>query len=206
MHTLRGVGFGAAIAFLSTTAFAQNWLLTIQDKDQGTGINVVNGLQGATASLYGSIDNLSGTPSSDDGAGNPAPPTVLDFAGFGFIQRPGQADLGSRYAPDPRIPGYPQVNGSPNGMDPGSISTTPLGAFDLTGLLPGIYQEDFIASAFPDDINSTILFGDITGTLSINVLGPSVTPEPSDTTFSLAVVCASLFTIYRIKRKRVWVA
>jgi hypothetical protein len=200
--TLRLFGLMVAIASLPGTSAAQNWLLTIQDRSQGTAINQVNGLQGGTATVYGSIDNLTGTSISDDGTGNPVPTTLLDFAGFGFVLGPGQTDLGSRYLADPRAPGFPQVNGSPNGIDPGSIPFTSLGAFDLTGLLPGIYQEDIVASAYPDDINSNVPFGDITGTLTLNVVAQSNTPEPSGSFVVTISIVLSALLMARSKRKR----
>ena len=56
----------------------------------------------------------------------------------------------------------------------------PLGTFDLSGLAPGTYQEDFTATACPDDINSTVPFGDINGPLTLKV---SAAPVPEVNTW-----------------------
>ena len=168
------------LCVLCCSAGAQNWSIVIRDNALSTPSNQVNGVAGGTAALYATLFNFTGTPVSNDGMGNPAPATSLDFAGFGFTLFPGQTDLESLFTPDPRIPGYPRVDGSPDGSTPGSSGYVVLGTFDLSGLTPGTYEEDFTAGAFPTDINSPIVFEDFTGTLTLNVIAPAAnnTPEP----------------------------
>jgi len=160
----------------SSAAFGQNWSLVIRDISANTPTNQVNGTSGATATLFGTIFNNTGTPFSDDGTGMAAPATLLDFAGFGFTLNPGQYDIGSLFVPDARIPGWPNVDGSMDGSTPGTSGYVSFGSFDLSGLAPGTYEEDFEAGAYPDDINSTIPFDPIHGTLQINVQ-PAGTPH-----------------------------
>jgi hypothetical protein len=168
----------AALVLSVASARAQNWILVIRDNALNTPSNQVNGITGGTAELFATIFNTTGTPVSDDGTGSPAPSTLLDFAGFGFTLNPGQTDLESLFTPDPRIPFWPQVEGSADGSTPGSSGYVVLGTFDLTGLSPGTYEEDFTAGAFPDDFNSTVPFDDIRGTLVLNVSAPASVPEP----------------------------
>lgn len=182
-------------------AQANNWLLTIQDMTQGTPIQQVNGTSGGTAQLYATILNFTGTASSDDGTGNPAIATTLDFAGFGFTLSPGETDLGSLFNPDPQDPGYPSVAGSQDGITPGSSGTVSLGWFDVASLAPGTYSEDFSASAYADDINSTIPFADVTGTMNLVVSPPSV-PEASPI-LSCALLVACWAVIILNKRRSV---
>ena len=87
------------LALSTAPARAQNWSVAIVDNAANTNANQVNGVAGGTATLYGTIFNFTGTPSSDDGTGTstPAAATVLDFGGFGFIQNSGQYDLGSLF-------------------------------------------------------------------------------------------------------------
>ena len=164
-----------ALCGLMGKAQAQNWSFVIQDNAAGTHVNQVNGITGGTATLYATTFNFTGTPSSNDGTGTPAPATTLDFAGFGFTQNPGQYDLSSLFTPAD-APGFPQVNGSIGGSTPGSSGYRSFGSFNLSGLAPGTYQEDFSAGAFPDDINSTVPFNDITGTLTLQV-NAALVPE-----------------------------
>jgi hypothetical protein len=160
--------------------------------------NQVNGITGGMAELFATIINTTGTPVSDDGTGNPAPSTLLDFAGFGFTLNPGQTDLESLFTPDPRIPFWPQVDGSSDGSTPGSSGYVVLGTFDLTGLAPGSYEEDFTAGAFPDDFNSTVPFDDIRGTLVLNVSAPAAVPEPG----MLSLPMAALLPLGWLWRRR----
>ena len=176
------LGLMMVLCCLATCGGAQNWLLTIQDPTRGTPVYQINGAPGSTAVLYGDIENFTGTNLSDDGTGNPVGATILDFGGFGFTQYPGQTDLGSLFVPDGREPGYPQVAGSLDGVNVSTSGFVSLGSFDLSGLAPGIYQEDFTATAYPDDFNSQIVFADITGTLTLNVSAVD-TPEPSEQSF-----------------------
>lgn len=196
-NRLCSIGIFLALCCITGRVSAQNWLLTVQDPTQGTPIYQVNGVAGGMAVLYGALDNFTGMNISDDGTGNPALPTILDFGGFGFTQYPGQFDLASLFMPDPRSPGYPQVPGSSDGVNPGSIGFVSLGSFDLSSIAPGIYQEDFTATAFPDDFNSTVPFGDITGTLTLRVTAAN-TPEPSSaityTIFCVMILCRRRLT------------
>ena len=183
---------------LAQSAHAQNWVLSIQDNTKGTSVNQVNGIASSSAPLYASILNFTGTAASDDGMGNPAPATTLDFAGFSFTQNPEQADIGSLFTADSRTPGFPSVTGSADGSTAGSSAYLVLGTFDLTTLRPGMYTEDFTASAYPSDINSTIPFDDIHGTLTLNVTSPSAVPEPSTgTVFGSGLVGLGLLVLRR---------
>ena len=190
---MRKIGFFlspvALMATLASGAQAQNWSVVIQDNAAETSANQVNGLAGGMATLYGTIFNFTGTPGSDDGTGTstPAPTTLLDFGGFGFTQNLGQYDLSSLFTASD-APGLPTVDGSANGSAPGSSGYRSFGTFDLTGLLPGQYQEDFSMTAFPDDSTLTVPFNDITGTLILNV-APVAVPEAS-TAVSLGVLLA----------------
>lgn len=182
-------------------ASAQNWSLVVVDNAAGTNTTQVNGTAGGTATLYGTIFNSTGTPSSDDGTGTntPAPATLLDFGGFGFTQNPGQYDLGSLFtAAD--APGFPQVAGSTDGSTPGSSGYRSFGTFNLSGLAPGTYEEDFTAGAFPDNFNSTVPFDDIHGTLTLNVT-PAPVPETS-TVLSLGLGLGSLGLLAFRRRAR----
>ena len=179
---MRKLGLVCSLGFLAALApgaQAQNWSTVTQDNAAGTPANQVNGFSGGTATLYGTIFNFTGTPGSDDGTGTstPTPATTLDFGGFGFTQNPGQYDLNSLFTPAD-APGFPQVNGSIGGSTPGSSGYRSFGTFDLSGLAPGSYQENFTASAFPDNANSTVPFNDITGTLTLQVNAAPV-PEVS---------------------------
>ncbi|MCW3050984.1 MAG: hypothetical protein JWN14_154 [Chthonomonadales bacterium] len=181
-------------------AHAQNWILAIQDPG-GTPVNQVNGTMGTNALLYGSFLNFTGTLASDDGTGQPASATLLDFAGFGFVQNAGQTDLGSLFIPDSRMPGYPQVPGSADGDTPGDTPSLVLGTFDISSLTPGTYQEDFLAGAYPDDFNSSVPFGTLTGTLTLVVMPSAATPEPA-TWYILALASGTgLFSLRRRKRR-----
>lgn len=181
-------------------AHAQNWVLSIKDSANGTPINQANGVSGATATLYGNIVNFTGTIVSDDGTGYPAGATALDFGGFGFAQGTSQYDLGSLFTP--AVPGYPQVLGSANGSDPGVSGYVSLGTFDLSGLAPGTYEEDFISSAFSDDAASTVLFGDITGTLTLQVNSAPVPEASTAVGFGLGLLPLVLVAVRRqVKRK-----
>lgn len=175
-----GLAIAAIVLYgLMGKAQGQNLNVVIQDNAAGTPANQVNGFAGGTATLYGTIFNFTGTPSSDDGTGTstPAPATTLDFGGFGFTQNPGQADLASLFT-SADLPGQPTVNGSANGSTPGTSGYRSFGTFDLLNLAPGTYQEDFTASAFPDNANSAVPFNDITGTLTLQVNAAPV-PEAS---------------------------
>lgn len=190
----------AALAGLTIpSAHAQNWNLVIVDNVAGTSANQVNGTAGGTATLYGTIFNFTGTPSSDDGTrtNTPAAATTLDFGGFGFTQNPGQYDLGGLFTASD-APGSPSVAGSADNSAPGTSGYRTFGTFDLSGLAPGVYQEDFTAGAFPDDANSTVSFGDINGTLTLNV---SAAPEPGSMT-SFGVFGLALGTVC-LRRSRV---
>ena len=188
MRRLHSWLLGAALVGLAVPgAHAQNWNLVIVDSAAGAPANQINGTAGGTATLYGTIFNFTGTPSSDDGNGSPAPATTLDFGGFGFTQNPGQYGLGSLFTASD-APGLPQVAGSADGSTPGTSGYRPFGTFDLSGLSPGVYQEDFTAGAFPDDSGSTVTFSDITGTLTLNV---SPAPEPSGLA-SFGIACLTL--------------
>jgi hypothetical protein len=162
---------------LGSQARAQNWSLVVRDVAAGTPTNQINGVTGGVAILYATLLNFTGTDLSDDGTGLPAPATSLDFAGFGWILNPGQTDLESRFTPAAGIPGFPQVPGSADGVTPGGVEPVILGTFDLTGLPPGIHEQDFVASAFPTDIASIVVFDDISGVLQLNV-GVAAAPEP----------------------------
>ena len=198
------LGYLVLLILLSCPVQAQNWTIVIQDNAAGTPVNQVNGSAGGPATLYATIFNFTGTGSSDDGteSNTPAPATTVDFAGFGFTQNPGQDDLANLFTADSRIPGYPVVEGSLGGSIPGTSGYLVLGTFDLASLKPGVYQEDFTASAYPDDINSTVPFDDISGTLTLNVQGPAAVPEPSTiTTFSIGVLSLLLFAVRRRSKR-----
>ena len=171
------------MAPFANPAQAQNWSLVAVDNASGTNTNQVNGTVGGTATLYGTIFNFTGTPSSDDGTGTsiPAPATLLDFGGFGFTQNLDQYDLGNLFTASD-TPGFPQVAGSIDGSTPGSSGYRLFGTFNLSGLAPGVYREDFTAGAFPADINSTVPFDDLHGTLTLNVAPPAAVPEASTAT------------------------
>lgn len=186
---------------LSSVVRAQNWSLVIKDNALDTPVNQVNGVAGGTASLYATLFNFTGTPASDDGLGNPAPATTLDFAGFGFTLNPGQTDLEARFTPDPRVPGWPEVEGSIDGSTPGISGYVTLGSFDLTGLVPGTYEEDFTAGAFPMDPNSTVPFEDIHGTLVLNVAAPAAVPEPNSAKLLLSCIVASVLVGHSARRR-----
>ena len=190
------------LAVLSVApASAQNWSLVVADNAAATNTNQVNGTVGGTATLYGTIFNFTGTPSSDDGTGTntPAPATLLDFGGLGFTQNPGQYDLKSLFTASD-APGFPQVAGSTDGSTPGSSGYRSFGTFNLSSLAPGVYQEDFTAGAFPDDFNSTTPFADIHGTLTLNVT-PAPVPEAS-TVLSLGLGMVGLGILAFRRRAR----
>ena len=201
-NAMRRIGFLLPVVLmvvLVSGAQAQNWNIVIQDNATGTPANQVNGYVGGTATLYATIYNFTGTPSSDDGTGTGtvAPPSTLNFAGFGFTQNLGQDDLASLFTEDSRIPGFPVVFGSTDGSTPGTSGYVILGTFDLSTLAPGTYTEDFTAGAFPDDATSTVPFSDITGTLTLQVNNAAV-PEPSTiTTFSIGALSLLLFAVRR---------
>lgn len=180
IHKLIGTSAAAvcAIAFSAVAAVAQNWGITIQDLGAGTALNEVNGAAGGTATLHAIVYNYTGTDVSDDGTstGTPAPPTKLDFAGFGWTHLPGQDDLESRFAGMPF--GTVQVDGSLDGLTVGDSGYVVLGTFDLAGLGPGVYEEDFSVAAFATDFTSPVPFDTLTGTLRLNV-SPAVVPESS---------------------------
>ena len=187
-------GLVATLCLAPVAAHAQNWGLVIQDLGAGTPFNEVNGVTGTTATLSATLINYTGTPISDDGTGVPAPATQFDFAGFGWTLFPGQTDLESRFTGLPL--GAIQVLGSTDGTTAGDSGYVSLGTFDLTGLLPGTYEQDFSAAAFPTDFNSTVPFDQITGTLRLNVTAPVVIPEPATT-----LLMATALLLARRKRK-----
>lgn len=180
-------------------AYSQNWGLTIQDLGVGTPLNQANGVTGGTATLYGTVYNYTGTSISDDGAGtaSPAPPTQLDFAGFGWTLLPGQNDLESRFSGIGF--GTVQVAGSPDGFTAADSGYVALGTFDLTGLAPGFYEQDFSAAAFPTDFNSSVPFDTLTGTIRLNVF-PTVVPEAS--TVFLVITTGGIFGLSIRRRIR----
>jgi hypothetical protein len=176
----------------ASASHAQNWGFILRDQAAGTPLDQVNGIVGGTAPLFATILNYTETPASDDGMGQPASATLLDFAGFGWIRQPGQADLESRFVPDLRIPGFPQVPGSGDGLLPGSSGSVILGTFDLSGLAPGVYEEDYVVSAFPTDIDSTLVFQDFTGTLRLKVVVPAETSAAEPTPLLLFLSTAGV--------------
>jgi hypothetical protein len=147
--------------------WAQNWSFSIYDAISGSPVGQVNGVTGGQAIIYATILNYTGTSLSDNGAGGLAPSTPLDFMGLGWTLQTGQDNLESFFVPDPQIPGFPMVPGSPNSSLPGGVFSIPIGFFDFT------------ASAIPTDINSTIPFGDINGTMRLNVTTIITAPEPA---------------------------
>lgn len=199
MSIARSIRTAAALAALLAASSAcappaaaqANWGLVIRDDAAGTPANQVNGVAGAVASLFAVVLNYTGTSASDAGGGSPAPATELEFAGFGWTLLSGQTDLGSLFTPDLRIPGYPLVPGSPDGSLPGSSGAVLLGTFDLSGLAPGVYEQDFAAAAFPTAPDSTLDFGEARGTVRLSVTAASV-PEASSSCllFWVAGACA----------------
>jgi hypothetical protein len=183
---------------LSSNSWAQNWSFTVYDSVAGTPLGQANGVTGGQAIVYATLLNYTGTPFSDDGTGIPAPSTSLDFMGLGWTLQPGQTNLESFFVPDPQIPGFPTLLGSSDGSLPGSVLSIPIGFFDLTGVPPGVYEEDFSAGAAPTDINSTIPFGDNHGTLRLNVTSAVSAPEPS-TVMLLFVTLA--FTTIKLRKR-----
>jgi hypothetical protein len=190
---------GLALLTISGVASGQNWGLTVRDNGLNTPVDQANGISGGTAGLYAILDNFTGTPVSDDGTGQPAPATSLDFAGFAFTQNPGQDDLGSLFLPDPQIPGWPRVDGSADGVVSGTSGYVLLGTFDLSGLASGIYHEDITGQAYATDFNSTVAFSDLTGTLTLNVSASAATPEPGSG-FVLAGVVSSMSLLFLHRR------
>lgn len=188
---------------MMSAAHAQNWSLVIKDVLADTPTNQVNGVVGGEASLFVTLLNFTGTAFSDDGTGVPAPATSLDFAGFGWILNPGQFDLESRFTSDPRIPGFPRVPGSADGVTPGMFELAVLGTFSLAGLGPGIYEQDFVVSAFPTDFNSTVPFEDIFGTLRLNVQSGVAAPEPPSVSLVIfgAICCVFILRLGRTNDK-----
>ena len=177
---------------MPSVARGQNWSLVIRDLGAGTAINQVNGTAGGTATLYASLFNFTGISLSNDGFGSPAPATSLDFAGFGWTLSPGQFDLESVFLSAPGIPGEPRVSGSLDGSTPGSSGYISLGTFNLLGLAPGTYEEDFTVGAFTTDPDSAVAFEDIRGTLRLNVTAASgVAAEPG--TASLLLLLGGFF-------------
>lgn len=188
-------------AIYSPAVWAQNWNLVIKDNLLDTPVNQVNGITGGTATLFATLFNFTGTSASNDGQDNPAPATSLDFAGFGWTLNPGQFDLESLFVPDPRVPGWPQVAGSTDGSTPGTSGYVMLGTFDLWGLAPGTYEEDFSAGAFTIDSNSSLVFQDVHGTLRLNVVAApaAAVPEPGMLgSMLLVAVCAA--SVHRRRR------
>jgi hypothetical protein len=180
----------------SRVSWAQNWSFSIYDATVGSPVGQVNGVTGGQAIVYATLLNYTGTPLSDNGSGGLAPSTSLDFMGLGWTLQTGQTNLELFFLPDPQIPGFPTVLGSTNDSLPGGVFSIPIGFFDLAGVAPGIYEEDFTASATATDINSTIPFGDINGTLRLNVTNTVAAPEPATLWF------LSLGTILLHKRLR----
>ena len=96
----------------------------------------------------------------------------------------------------------PQVDGSVDGTTPGSFSSSALGYFDLSGLAPGIYQEDFTGGAFPDDFNSPVVFDDIHGTITL-IVQPDITGVPELSTASTFAIGFFFITAMLLRcRKR----
>jgi hypothetical protein len=178
---------------LNSNGWAQNWSFAVYDSVAGSPLGQVNGVSGGQAFLYATLLNYTGTPLSDDGTGTPAPSISLDFMGLGWTLQPGQTNLESFFVPDPQIPGFPTLLGSSDGSLPGSVLSVPIGFFDLTGIPTGVYEEDFTAGAAPTDINSTIPFGDIHGTLRLNVTSVVSAPEPSSLMLLLLPLINILF-------------
>ena len=178
-----------AMCMAPQMAAGQNWVLSIRDASQATPINQVNGVSGGMGTVYATILNFTGTPASDDGTGQPAPSTLLDFAGLSFTRNPGQDDLAALFVPAPSGFGYPQVPGSLDGIAAGSSGMISLGYFNLFQIVKGTYKEDFVAQAFSDDFLSSVQFEDIYGTLTLNVT-PSVptVPEPASSVYAVCVL------------------
>ncbi|MBB6050741.1 hypothetical protein [Armatimonas rosea] len=169
------------IMFTIKQAGAQNWILNFADSDTGLPIDTLNVSVGNSVSLYGIIYNTTGTNTSTNGMGDIALPTSLEFGGFGWILNPGQSDLEAVFSPNPLIPGFPVVEGSLDGITPGTSNLINFGTFQVANFEPGTYSQSFVASAYPYNIEDFVEFGDIFGTLKINITpySTSSAPEPS---------------------------
>jgi hypothetical protein len=160
----------------------------------------VNGVAGESATLYAQIFNFTGTPLSDDGSGTPVAATKLSFAGVGWTLNPGQANIEALYSAAIGTPGWPEVDGSADGMTPGTSGYVALGTFDLMGIAPGVYEEDFVAGAYATDISSPVWFDDIPGTLRLTVTDRNAVPEPG---FGTLLVLGVVFLAAMLRRSSV---